>query len=241
MQTITQITQPQPCHQSWDSMSAVENGRFCSSCSKAVVDFTTMTNQQIIDHLSASAGNLCGRISTSQFNEVNYQLAKPAPAKAGIWKRLMLTLTMLASLSYVKGQTGVEKAKTEQAPVNLITGEVVMVAAPVKYITLTGTVTDNKGAPIEQATVSAGKQSIQTNVKGEFKLQVPAGTKSFQLRFIGFETTTVKINKKPGKPYNIKMNMAGMYLGGLGAVKRPNTVKKILSNLFGQSGKSFWG
>jgi len=139
MKHITQITQPQPCHESWNSMSPVENGRFCSSCSKAVVDFTSMTNQQIIDHLAASTGNLCGRISASQFNEVNNQLAKPLPTNAGIWKRLVFTVTMLASLTYVRGQTGIPNTKTEQTPANnTITGEVVMVAAPVKYISLTG-------------------------------------------------------------------------------------------------------
>lgn len=241
MQTISEITQPQPCHEPWANMNSVENGRFCNSCNKTVVDFTTMTNQQIIDHLSVSVGNTCGRISASQFNEVNLKLAKPLPVSSGIWKHVMLTLTMLASLSYVKGQTGASKVKTEQTPGTLIVGEVVTVAAPAKYMTITGVVTDNKGAPIEQATVSAGKQMVLTNANGTFRLTVPEQTQTFQVRFIGWEPVNVKVNKKTGKLYKIKMKPSLMYLGGLAVVKQPGTVKAFYQTYLANVVKAFLG
>jgi hypothetical protein len=225
MQTITQITQPQPCHEPWANMNTIENGRFCNSCNKAVIDFTTMTNQQIIDYLSASTGNTCGRISASQFSEVNIQLSKPAPINAGFWKRMILTATMLASLTYVKGQTGEPKARTEQTQDNLVTGKVIAIADPIKYITLTGVVTDNQGKPLQQATVTAGKQSALTNASGTFRLKVPEDINTFQVKIIGWETKTVKINKNTGKPYKVIVLPSMVYLGGLGAIKRPGVVK----------------
>jgi hypothetical protein len=231
MQTINKITLPQPCHEPWTNMRTVTNGRFCGSCNKAVIDFTTMTNQQIIDHLSASTGNVCGRIAASQFNDVNNQLLKPAPTDASIWKHIMLTFTLLTSLAYAKGQTGTAKVNTEQTQVNLITGEIVAIAdKPVKYIMITGIIKDNKGEPLQQATVIAGNQSTLTNIAGAFKLRVPEGTKSFEVKYIGMETATININKKQGKPYQINMKAAGIYLGGIGAIKRPNKFKAFYEN-----------
>lgn len=241
MQSITKITLPQPCHEPWANMNTIENGRYCSSCNKAVVDFTTMTNQQIIDHLSASNGNICGRITAPQFNQVNKQLSKPVQPNAGVWKRIMLTITMLASLSYVKGQTSISKAKTEQTQENLVVGEVVAVAAPLKYMTLTGVVKDNKGEPLQQVIVTAGNQSTLTNATGAFRLNVTEGTKEFQVKYIGFETTTIKINKKQGQPYQIKIQPATVYLGGLGVIKQPGVIKAFYQTYLVNPFKAFIG
>ena len=37
-----------PCHENWDNMSQVEKGRFCGSCEKTVVDFSKMTEAEIV-------------------------------------------------------------------------------------------------------------------------------------------------------------------------------------------------
>ena len=42
MERNFKITIPQPCHENWDQMTPKDNGRFCLSCSKTVVDFTSM-------------------------------------------------------------------------------------------------------------------------------------------------------------------------------------------------------
>lgn len=38
---------PKPCHEDWDAMTPNENGRFCGSCAKTVVDFTNMQTAEI--------------------------------------------------------------------------------------------------------------------------------------------------------------------------------------------------
>lgn len=47
MERKLKITIPEPCHESWDKMSPNDNGRFCLSCSKTVVDFTTMLPEEV--------------------------------------------------------------------------------------------------------------------------------------------------------------------------------------------------
>lgn len=63
---------PNPCHEDWDQMSPEGSGRFCSSCSKIVVDFTSMTDDEVRNYLLQHKGHhTCGRFYTKQ-------LAQPA-------------------------------------------------------------------------------------------------------------------------------------------------------------------
>ncbi|TDH25623.1 T9SS type A sorting domain-containing protein [Segetibacter sp. 3557_3] len=56
----------EPCHQRWHEMSPAEQGRFCSGCSKKVIDFTGKTDRQILALLSQESATTCGRFSESQ-------------------------------------------------------------------------------------------------------------------------------------------------------------------------------
>jgi hypothetical protein len=63
------ITIPQPCHENWAMMTPEEKGRFCSVCSKTVRDFTTASDEEIIDAFSdPSEKDICGNFHQSQLN-----------------------------------------------------------------------------------------------------------------------------------------------------------------------------
>ena len=62
-----QISIPEPCHEGWQNMTPVEKGRFCASCQKTVLDFTHLSDNEIINLVNKN-DNLCGRINTSQLN-----------------------------------------------------------------------------------------------------------------------------------------------------------------------------
>lgn len=56
-----QINIPQPCPENWANMIPRDNGRYCSSCDKVVVDFAAMTNEEIKQYfLNKPVGNACG-------------------------------------------------------------------------------------------------------------------------------------------------------------------------------------
>lgn len=59
------LTIPAPCHENWDTMTPDEKGRFCSVCSKTVRDFTTSTDEEIINQVKSEAG-ICGRFTEGQ-------------------------------------------------------------------------------------------------------------------------------------------------------------------------------
>lgn len=68
------ISIPEPCHENWNDMSITDKGRFCSSCSKVVVDFTNRSKASILQEYLNSDPNgekLCGVFKNSQLDEIN--------------------------------------------------------------------------------------------------------------------------------------------------------------------------
>lgn len=57
---------PQPCHEDWNKMTPVDKGKFCNSCSKQVVDFSTMTDHEVLNYFSKTSGKVCGRFANDQ-------------------------------------------------------------------------------------------------------------------------------------------------------------------------------
>lgn len=61
---------PKPCHESWNSMTPVDDGRHCTSCCKTVVDFSGMTDDEIKAYfLNTMNRSVCGRFRIDQLGE----------------------------------------------------------------------------------------------------------------------------------------------------------------------------
>lgn len=58
----------EPCNESWERMEAGEGGRFCGACSKVVVDFSVMSDREILQYLSRARGGVCGRLGADQLD-----------------------------------------------------------------------------------------------------------------------------------------------------------------------------
>jgi hypothetical protein len=75
MERKYKITIPEPCNENWDKMTPKENGRFCMSCSKTVVDFTSMLPEEV-QHFFIQNKNekICGRFRKSQLDTITIQI-----------------------------------------------------------------------------------------------------------------------------------------------------------------------
>lgn len=98
---------PEPCHEDWQQMTPAAQGRFCQSCAKHVVDFSAMTDEQILNRISKAAGGVCGRFA-------NDQLQRPLlPAKQETknmwWMAAMLPLVMFFE------KAGAQKKTTQKS------------------------------------------------------------------------------------------------------------------------------
>jgi hypothetical protein len=110
MTTIKSINIPKPCHESWQQMAPAHQGRHCQLCCKTVTDFTSMTNNEIINYL-ASVNNVCGRFGEQQLNNINHHLYAQTPT-AGAWKRWLMMIGLLGSTMFFKAE-----AQTKNKPV----------------------------------------------------------------------------------------------------------------------------
>jgi hypothetical protein len=73
-------------------MTPTEQGRFCGSCQKTVVDFSGMTDKEVFDYINKSSQHACGRFSNNQLNKY----LKPATTKkrftwAYVWNIILAT------------------------------------------------------------------------------------------------------------------------------------------------------
>ena len=76
------ISIPKPCHEDWNKMNPNNEGKFCNSCCKTVVDFTKMSKEEIHQYFKQKSGeNTCGHFYASQLEESNVQ-------KPSIFKRI---------------------------------------------------------------------------------------------------------------------------------------------------------
>jgi len=75
MERKSKITIAEPCHENWDKMTPKDNGRFCMSCSKTVIDFTTMLPEEV-QHFFVQNQNqkICGRFKNDQLENLIIQI-----------------------------------------------------------------------------------------------------------------------------------------------------------------------
>ncbi|AUC82656.1 hypothetical protein [Lacinutrix sp. Bg11-31] len=75
MKKYFSIKIPEPCHEGWETMSPKGKGRYCSSCSKTVVDFSKMDVSEIQDFLVKKKDkSICGHISQTKLDSINIRI-----------------------------------------------------------------------------------------------------------------------------------------------------------------------
>jgi hypothetical protein len=109
-----ELTIPTPCHENWDKMTKSEKGRFCGSCQKQVVDFTNMTESQLIAFFrKESTSSVCGRFNGEQLDR-----AMDIPKKRIPWVKYFFQFTLPLFLGLKASAQGQVKVKRTESTVN---------------------------------------------------------------------------------------------------------------------------
>ncbi len=189
-----------PCHQNWSSMNDTQTGKFCTSCRQSVVDFTLMSDTQILQFLAKHKGKLCGRFDAEQ-------LARPliepiVHKKRSLYFAILLPFSLLFQKGF--GQTGkrtmVKPAmRIEHKPV-IITDVVLGTPFMIKpdWVTLHGTLTDEKGNMVANASIvkKGTSYGTVTDSSGRFVLQLHNNEDSIELvaSSVGYSTLEKKVD-----------------------------------------------
>lgn len=63
------VSIPKPCHEDWNDMTPENQGAFCKVCSKVVVDFSNMSDEEVIRYFeNKKQEKTCGRFRVSQLS-----------------------------------------------------------------------------------------------------------------------------------------------------------------------------
>lgn len=236
MPTPIHVTIPEPCHENWQQMTPNEQGRHCMSCQKTVVDFTLMSDQEILDYISRASSSVCGRFNNDQLNKTYAERKnKPAFTFRYAWNMIVATflVTGNATETQAQGKVAVEKKENWQRPPgNAFVGTVVIWDPVVQQVT--GVIMDdstNKPVSYASIRIKGAKAGISANEAGEFALTVPTRKDKLKLivSAIGYADNEFEVSVKSGRTYKVMMSPQADELAPLVVVAFPSISCKIVS------------
>ncbi len=241
----------EPCHQSRQQMSPPEQGRFCSSSLKKLVDFSRKTDEQILARLMKTPGTGRSRFSQSQ-------LQRPSdPRRQLAYNRYKLLLALLIPAFVLNGFVTAQVKVGVKLPQNptsgteqLILGNVTFqpVGKPVPdqptkpITTVSGIVTNQVGEPIPSAPVwvTNTQNGTTTDLNGRFQLKlwkeevsVPVsasaiGCNTIEQQVRAYKGSTEIVFKLTNQPlllcicdFGVKKRRRTTLKGGVAVVKTP--------------------
>jgi hypothetical protein len=187
MQNPVKISIANPCSHDWNAMQHDKHGGYCSKCSSLVVDFTRMTDAQVLEALAGMNGKRCGRFTAEQ---VNRPIVKSEPAKSQFrYKALFAGLAAFLGMKSVRAENGlvITPSLTRFEQFDTIakriddTATVIRADTSAKMVVIRGQVIGtfaeikrHKRRPIKNAQISAsdGLNTTITDKDGYFKLKV---------------------------------------------------------------------
>jgi len=162
---------PESCGQSWSEMTPLTSGRHCGSCDKSVVDFTSFSDLQIVQHIQSSQGEICGRFSNRQLNR---ELPVPSvPRFSGLSLAVMVALAITMTSVPAYGQQTVN-APTAVVRDTLTAGK----QKTLPPVTISGTVKDlSTGEPVYFVAVKLQYQGnriaeVMADANGFFSFEI---------------------------------------------------------------------
>jgi hypothetical protein len=215
---------PKPCHENWDNMSPVEKGRFCGSCQKQVMDFSSMSDREIATFFrKPSTGSVCGRFMSDQLNR-----AMELPKKRIPWVRYFLQFLLPGILISAKAAAqnkarAIDKDTSKVFCSSRMLGEIsfvprmgdtiltkTLVSNPIVRneslstpdspfiapIKIQGQIIDDANTPISFANIqyNDGKSVAVTDGKGNFEMVSGKKNMDITITAVGYDTKTARIS-----------------------------------------------
>jgi hypothetical protein len=189
------ISIPTPCRESWAAMTPTAQGRHCAACATEVVDFTRMSEAEMLALLAAPrhCAPVCIRAHAAQL----------APAPGSRWRRWLVA--GLALLGW--HPLAASAAEPPQTPPARPAATAAKSAAAHKQIVIRGQVIDGeKGLPVRGMFIfiNQTRYGATTDASGYFELVLGAQWKPVQA---GALTLHVQGQPFEFKPQEVRVNL----------------------------------
>ncbi|MBI3718518.1 MAG: T9SS type A sorting domain-containing protein [Sphingobacteriales bacterium] len=241
------ITIPEPCHENWNNMTPVEQGRYCDVCSKEVKDFTAMNDEQMQSYLNKTTDKVCGHFKASQ---INRELIT-APRENGLFKhlwKLLLPGFFFAHKAFaqktlpqnLQGKDSVVDYTHKRLVLGMVVKGIGIIPQEKGIKIITGKVIQKgSGDAISWVDIRIDDSVFcRTDVEGRFTLKIAKDKLNGTIKIgaVGYVSQELKVKKiieKEGQQIEIQLELA--MSGGISlvnpAVKKTNqqVVKKEMS------------
>lgn len=217
-----------PCSENWNSMTTTRQGKYCDKCAKQVIDFSFMTDQQILNYLQKKEGRMCGRLNINQMNR--QLISNPPSSRFSGFLKFLVSGIFLTQIEMAASQTHVvyryerqfrEDEGIQPADPNTVDQPSLR---DVSKNQIRGLVVDSSsGEPLIFANVVLLHpfSGTQTDFEGRFVLTVPENYKEdsikIEVSYIGYRSKEIiipRLNFKRNQNLNIPLE-GGIMLGGV--------------------------
>jgi hypothetical protein len=201
MQAKLQLSITEPCHENWQNMNPTEQGRYCNACAKEVVDFTGMSDAEVLYYfINRKKENVCGRLYADQMNRDTAKPVYAAVKKFWYWNYFVMVFLLL-----FKGNTGKgQKIQPVQAWEQLRNTAAERLTGVVGGITMTtdkipaisGKIIDQDGVPVPSASIQVkGTNRVTlTDANGEYHLTAVKTKDKLLIYAVGFRQMETKVS-----------------------------------------------
>ncbi|MEM6806259.1 MAG: carboxypeptidase-like regulatory domain-containing protein [Bacteroidota bacterium] len=229
------LTIHKPCTENFDQFSPTEKGGFCQACQKEVIDFSQMSDAEILSYFKNREGKSCGYFHTSQL-KVYPEIASPKRTwGAKFMGASLLGLSLFASFPQAQGQSSSEVSTMAIRPYLGEEGSAKKDQTKEGQL-VAGVVVNDEGEPLEGASVliKGTTNGMFTNEKGEFKLYDVKEGGVLIASYVGYRRVEYKISKmevdklKIEMDFKMKLTLDSCVMMGEVAVEQAYSSKKSL-------------
>ena len=160
---ILRVNIEEPCTEKWQDMTQLEKGVYCKNCCKEVIDFSILSDTEIVDYIQKGKGEkMCGRFNKEQLNKpLIYISQEILNMNIPLWKKFLAILFICFS-GFL---TGCESEYASDADIPL--------PAPVvtsKETFTTVVATSSTSAPVDTVNMVFGNFVVtsETQIKSPF-------------------------------------------------------------------------
>ncbi len=195
-----------PCGETFENFTPTTRGGFCSSCSKEVVDFTSMTDQEIVNFFDHNNGKACGRFHESQLK--SYQLNDTINPTYKNYAAIGVIGLSLASFLASSPANAQDKKPPQIKVWNQAKDSAkVLDVSKNKSAIVEGIVSDsNGGLPGASVLLKGTILGTDTDFDGKFKFPKPLKAGDvLVISYLGYETVEITIGEWTKNPLKVTM------------------------------------
>jgi len=193
-----QLSIPEPCHQRWENMTPTQQGRFCNACAKEVIDFSEMSDTDVLNYFSIKKNDqVCGRAYPDQLNRSITSL--PAKKISWYWHYAAAFLLFFSKSTTAKAQGLVTMYKTSCT--NKLTKQMIINSSFENLrltagVTIEGSIQTASGQTVPYASIKLlhSNHGVVADSAGKFLLKIDSVPCIIEISSLGYETRQVPVN-----------------------------------------------